>query len=301
MVRSRRGGRTLSDRSLTPKQRTTSGLLTELLEQHLDPAYEVAVRRRKADPPSRRELRAGVLARNLVLLVIGTLLATAFIRASADAPQAARTRAALAADARDQAALTDRLQRDAVGLRGRVSAERAKALAGSAAGSQAQARLDALEVAAGLVPLRGPGLIVTVGDAGGKKDPVTGDAPPADPNDAGRIQDRDLAEIVNALWAAGAEAISVDGQRLSPASTIRAAGQAILVDFRPVSSPYEVRAIGHSGRMQALFTESRIARDFTTFVQLYGMQFTTRRTSAITVPAAPATSLRFASPRGVTR
>ncbi len=286
---------------MQPQRRATTGLLTELLEQHLDPAYEVAARRRTEAPASRRELRAGAVARGLILLIIGVLLATSFTRASADAPEAARTRAALANDARLQAAKTDDLQRQAVVLRGQVSAARSAALAGTAAGSEAQERLSRLEVAAGLVPLRGSGLIVTVGDASDRPDPVTGEKAPADPNDAGRVQDRDLAGIVNALWAAGAEAISVDGQRLSPTSTIRAAGQAILVDFRPVSSPYEVRAIGHPGRMQALFVDSSVAQAFTTLVQLYDMTFTTRRASAITVPAAPATSLKFAAPRGAAR
>ncbi len=274
-------------------------MLTELLEHHLDPAYEVAVLRRQEDPPSRRELRSGVLARLLILLVIGILLATAYNEASAEAPQAARTRVALAEDARAQAVRTDRLQRQAVQLRSELNAERARALAGSAAGKQAQDRVNALEVAVGLVALRGRGLVITVGDAGTQPDPVTGE--PAAPTDAGRVQDRDLAEIVNALWGSGAEAISVDGQRLSPTSTIRAAGHAILVDFRPVSSPYEVRAIGHPDRMQARFVDSRIARSFTTFVQLYGMTFSTRRSADLTVPAAPATSLRYAVPRGVTR
>ena len=301
MVRPCRGGRTLSDTPTSPQRRGTSGLLTELLEQHLDPSYEVAVRRRKESPPSRRELRAGLLARNLMFLVIGALLATAFTQASADAPQAERTRAALAQDAREQAALTDSLQRDAVRLRGQVASERASALAGSATGRQAQARLAVLEVAAGQVSLRGPGLVVTLGDAADEPDPVTGDEQPTDPNDAGKVQDRDLAEVVNELWRAGAEAVSVDGQRLSPTSTIRAAGQAILVDFRPVSSPYEVRAIGHADRMQALFTDTEVAQAFATFVQLYGMQFTTRRVASMTVPAAPSTDLKYALPQGATR
>ncbi|MGB9376799.1 MAG: DUF881 domain-containing protein [Mycobacteriales bacterium] len=300
MVRRRRGGRALSDSPATARSRTPNRLLAEILEHHLDPAYELAARRRTEDPPSRRELRSGALARNLVLLVIGTLLATAFARASAQAPEAARTRAALAAEARSQSALTDKLQRQAEQLRNAVSADRASALAGSAAGKQAQASLARLELAAGLIAVRGSGLIVTVGDAG-QGDPVTGASPPAGSTDAGRVQDRDLAQIVNALWASGAEAISINGQRLSPTSTIRAAGEAILVDFRPVSSPYQVRAIGHSGRMQALFAETRVARSFTTFVQLYGMRFSTGRADAITVPAAPASSLTFATPQGVTR
>ncbi|MDP9241361.1 MAG: DUF881 domain-containing protein, partial [Actinomycetota bacterium] len=153
-----------------------------------------------------------------------------------------------------------------------------------------------LELAASLTAVRGVGLIVTVGDAGQPSDPVTGNPTLGDPAAAGRIQDRDVAEIVNALWAAGAEAISVDGQRLSPTSTIRSAGGAILVDFRPVSSPYEIRAIGNAGQMQVRFADSAVARSFTTFVDLYGIKFAARRASGITIPAGLATELRFAAP-----
>ena len=57
----------------------------------------------------------------------------------------------------------------------------------------------------------------------------------------GRVLDRDLQELVNGLWAAGAEAVSVDGQRLTARTAIRSAGEAVLVDFRPLSPPYVVR------------------------------------------------------------
>ena len=237
-----------------------------------------------------------VLARIVVLLVVGLLLAAAYLQTTAGAPQAARTRAALADDAREQAARTDELQREAAALRARLSKERARELANSTAGGQAQSRVQGLEVATGLVALRGSGIVVVVGDATNRSGSVTGSPAPADPDGAGRVQDRDLTDIVNALWAAGAEAISVDGQRLSPTSTIRAAGDAILVDFRPVSSPYEIRAIGDAGRMQVRFADSPIARSFATFVQLYGMRFSIRRASQLTVPAAPGTDLKFASP-----
>ena len=67
----------------------------------------------------------------------------------------------------------------------------------------------------------------------------------------GRVQDGDLQLVVNALWAAGAEAVSINGQRLGPTTAIRFAGEAVLVDFRPVTSPYEISAIGDPGRAAA--------------------------------------------------
>ncbi|MDQ6874625.1 MAG: DUF881 domain-containing protein [Actinomycetota bacterium] len=273
-------------------------MLRNLLEMHLEPGYEVAARRRAAQPPSRSDRIAGSSARSLVLAVIGILLAVAYLQASTQQPAAARIRATLAADIRQRAAATDRLQRAAGELRARLSAERGTALSSSAAGAQAAARLRDLEAATSLTALRGPGLVVTVADGGPGADPVTGSRPQGDPNNAGQVQDRDLASVVNGLWAGGAEAVSVNGQRLSPTSTIRSAGGAILVDFRPVSSPYEIRAIGNADRMQVAFADSPIARSFTTFVQLYGMTFSVHRAGSILLPAAPATVLRHAIPGG---
>lgn len=228
-------------------------------------------------------------------------MGVAYLQASAGQPAAARIRAGLAADIRQRAAATDRLQREAADLRARLSAERGSALSSSAAGAQAAALLRDLEAAASLSALRGPGLVVTVADGGPSPDPVTGSPPQSDPAAAGQVQDRDLAQLVNGLWKAGAEALSVNGQRLSPTSTIRSAGGAILVDFRPVSSPYQIRAIGNADRMQVQFADSPIARSFATFVQLYGMSFSVRRVSLIELPPAPATVLRHATPGGPRR
>ncbi|MDP9241019.1 MAG: hypothetical protein M3O55_10355, partial [Actinomycetota bacterium] len=90
-----------------------SGPLRDLLEQHLEPGYHAAASRRAEHPPTARSRRLGLVLRFVVLLALGLLFATAYNEASAGAPQAARTRAALADDAKDRAALTDRLQRQA--------------------------------------------------------------------------------------------------------------------------------------------------------------------------------------------
>ncbi len=277
-----------------------SGLLRDLLEQHLEPGYLAAATRRAGHPPSTRSRRLSLAVRVFALVALGLLFATAFVQASASAPQAARTRAALAADARQRAALTDRLQRQANAERSRLSGQRARALRDSTAGSQASAQLRDVEVAASLTAVQGAGVVVTVGDAGLPSDPVTGN-PQGDPAAAGRVQDRDLAELANALWQAGAEAIAIDGQRLSPTSTIRSAGGAILVDFRPVSSPYEIQAIGNAGRMQASFVDSPVARSFRTFIHLYGIRFSVRRAGTLDLPAASSTGLKFAAPGGARR
>jgi uncharacterized protein YlxW (UPF0749 family) len=108
-----------------------------------------------------------------------------------------------------------------------------------------------------------------------------------------RVLDVDLQAVVNALWAAGAEAVAVNGQRLTTMSTIRTAGGAILVDFRPVTSPYEVAAIGPPD-LEQRFGRSATAGAMADLARRYGLGYSTRSEGKLNLPAAPGTSLRYA-------
>ncbi|MBN1170858.1 MAG: DUF881 domain-containing protein, partial [Micromonosporaceae bacterium] len=129
-------------------------------------------------------------------------------------------------------------------------------------------------------------------DAAEQIDPVTGQA--ADDN-PGLVLDRDLQEVVNTLWQVGAEAIAINGQRLTSVSTIRAAGGVVLVDFKPITSPYRVSAIGSSDLASA-FEGSRTATRFRSYRQTYRMGFSVRSNSRLTLPAASEPQLRYAHP-----
>ncbi len=110
----------------------------------------------------------------------------------------------------------------------------------------------------------------------------------------GRVRDRDLQEVVNALWAAGAEAIAINGQRLSALTAIREAGEAVLVDYRPVTPPYVIRAVGDPDTVEPAFVGSATAAAFRTLGDLYGVGFAVRRRDRMTLPAA-GTRLRYAT------
>src|SRR5207302_8837342 len=132
---------------------------------------------------------------------------------------------------------------------GQLSAEQAAlrdaTLASTSAGAALARQIAAEESALGTLPVVGQGLRVTVADgspAGGPRDPHL---------------DRDLQAVTNALWTAGAEAIAVNGERLTAQSAIRQAGDAILVDFRPLVSPYVVTAIGSPVSLETQFGASR--------------------------------------------
>lgn len=117
------------------------------------------------------------------------------------------------------------------------AAEKAK-LAGTSLGQAAQKKLERLRFAAGFTDVVGNGVRVSVQDG---VDDLTLEPGAAQP---GRILDRDLQMIANGLWQAGATAVSINNRRLTANSAIRAAGEAILVDYRPLNPPYIVLAIG---------------------------------------------------------
>ncbi len=274
------------------QDRGTGGdLLARVLAQSIDPGYQRAAIRRAERGPGSRSGRATASALTaIVLLAFGLLLAVAYRNAVAEQPESARARAELVQDVRNRRAETDVMQRRADLLREQVARARDEALA---AGDPAEvARLRALEAGTGLAAVRGDGAVVTVSDAETPRDPVTGDRTA---ENLGRVFDRDLQDIVNALWRSGAEAISINGQRLAATSTIRTAGAAILVDFRPVTSPYRVQAIGPD-ELADEFGGSGTAKRFQRYVTDYRMGFSVRSRDDLTLPAAADPQLRYARP-----
>jgi uncharacterized protein YlxW (UPF0749 family) len=135
-------------------------------------------------------------------------------------------------------------------------------------------RLREAQILAGTTAMSGPGLEVRISDAGAK-------ASESD-RTALSVHDVDLQLVVNALWAAGAEAIAVNGQRLVATSPIRAAGETITVNFRPLVPPYKVEVIGADKK---LFERSEVAQRFRQWVEDYGLGFAVKQKSKVEVPA----------------
>ncbi|GAA0807544.1 DUF881 domain-containing protein [Spirilliplanes yamanashiensis] len=269
-----------------PGRRFAPDFLTELFRNPLDPGYADAAARRaegyRRPPRTRAALRGTTLA---VLTLLGFLFVVAYKQTLADQPQRSATRAALVEQVQGQRTNTDALQARADQLRGEVADLRERELDSAEA-----ARLRTLEGAAGLSRVRGDGVTVTVGDGRPTISPQTGQQ-----TDDGRVRDFELQQIVNALWAEGAEAVAVNGQRLTATSTIREAGEAILVDRRPVASPYELVAIG-PGDLAESFEAGRTAQAFRQLARQIGMTFEVKQADGVTLAPAAEPELRFATP-----
>ena len=274
-------------------------LLVDMMTNSLDSSYAEAAARKQAGrsgtpsggqpggtPPSRRAVAV------LLLVALGLVTGTAAAQVRKRQASMEGVRAELVSDVKRQTATTDDLAESAAALRRDVDRLQDAGLSAGAAGRAAAARLAALELAAGIGPVRGPGIVVRLDDAPAPTDPEVD----AGGTEEGRVLDRDLQDVVNALWAAGAEAISVNGLRLTVQTAIRSAGEAILVDYRPLSPPYTVRAIGDPKVLEPAFVDGEVGRRLATYTSLYGIELVVRRSDAQTLPGAGAPALRLAQP-----
>jgi uncharacterized protein YlxW (UPF0749 family) len=112
------------------------------------------------------------------------------------------------------------------------------------------------------------------------------------------VSAQDLQIVTNGLWQAGAEAISINGQRLTSRSAIRFAGEAILVDFRPLARPYVVSAIGDPGSLRAKFVASSTGSYFTALAANYKLRTEIASSDSLTLPGHPSPALRYAQSAG---
>ena len=104
--------------------------------------------------------------------------------------------------------------------------------------------------------------------------------------------------VVNALWAAGADAISINGQRIGPDTFVRTAGSAILVNVTPVSSPYEVRAIGDSNALSVSLVRGATGDYLSAAQSVTGMTVSSKVSDNITMEALTLTDSHYATPVG---
>lgn len=275
--------------SLAPARRDPSlALLESLIADALDPGYAAAAERRaqRADVPSAEPRRTARLGSLVSVVIVALVLTIAVEQVRASAPTLTKRRNAL----------VDRVNaagQDVSRLEGQVRTTTAdvdqlrRAALGTTASAGPAAELDRLSRLAGLTAVVGPGVVVTVDDAA----TTAADAGDASSDDLGQVLDVDLQEVVNGLWEAGAQAVSINGHRITSLSAIRGAGSAVLVDYRPLARPYVVMAIGPAG-LERAFKSGRAGADLADLHDGYGIRFDVRRDDAVTVPAATSLTLR---------
>lgn len=245
-------------------------LLTDLQANALEPEYLASGSRRRRVSPL---VFAGTLALVAALAVIAVVTTT---RGSGEA---ATERSDLLSRVGELQARVATLEEEAASLHTEIR-ELGDAQVNDPSLTAAQAALDPL---VGTVPVTGPGIIIEVNDS------------PDPSRSEGVVFDSDLSRLVNGLRQSGAEAISINGRRVTALTPIRSAGSAITVDCVSMSPPYRIEAIGNPATLPARFARTGSAAWLKYISDNYGISFTIRESGDdLTLPADPGMDLRLA-------
>jgi uncharacterized protein YlxW (UPF0749 family) len=273
----------MADAPTTPlPEHVTQPLLSLITQRSLDADYEhVAARKLAAgtSPESRGPASRRTAA--VVLLVFGALVTVAAVQTSKNANVSDANRASLV----DQINLRKQAVSD---LQQRLSTEQARVLAlqRSVTGQQTRTRATEARAAriaegAGFGAVRGPGIKATVANP-----------PDVAPSEA--VRDSDLALLANALWASGAEAIAVNGERVTGAGAFRNVGFQVLLNSRPINPPYQFQVIGDPDTLPAHLLSTSAGARWYALKDSLGFRFDVTDGGTMTLPAAATPTLRNA-------
>ncbi|MBV1942520.1 DUF881 domain-containing protein [Streptomyces sp. BV286] len=268
-------------------------LLTNVMDHSLDDGYAEAAERKKADGTGGmpKTLRAKLgLAAGLVLAALVVTVGAAQARIAA--PGVAKEREELIDRIDRETSAAEDLEDGIDKLRDDVGARQREALK-KHGGDQG----ELVGILAGAVEVHGPGVKLVVDDAKEADQSGDGDARETSGfSDTGRVRDRDMQRVINGLWASGAEAITINGQRLTALSAIRAAGDAILVDNKPLVPPYTVLAVGDGRKLSTTFQNSGDGQYLHALEKNFGIRTSISVEDEIRLPAAPSVIVRTAEP-----
>lgn len=249
-------------------------LLREIQDSAVDPDYT----RERAWTQGSRRSRWLQLP---VFVVAAMLFALSAVMTTQAAPQIEQDRQVLLDRITTAQAEQDTVREEIVTTRARVAALQQQALAADAGNDRVAAQSAALAVASGATAVSGPGLVIVVDDAPGQ-------------SSDSRVIDTDLQHLANGLRQAGAEAITINGHRLTTLTAIRGAGDAITVDYRSLTRPYIVEVIGDPETLEQRFVVTDGGTWWAYLQDNLGMSMDITREKSLDLPAASRITLRHA-------
>jgi uncharacterized protein YlxW (UPF0749 family) len=261
----------MAEREPLPEHVTTP-LLTRITQGALDSDYAELARRR-ADGSAGDDSASNRLVAAAAIAVVGVLLSVAVVQNTRNEAVENAGRATLISRIEaERSALEDRQAQIADLTRENRQLADGLVELGSAA-ARADAAVVRLGAVSGYTRVSGEGVRIVVDD-----NPI-GD-------DVQLVTDADLAMLADGLWEAGAEAIAINDQRLTPLGAIRNSGKAIHVNTVPLSPPYVVRAIGDVRTLQADLLNTTHGAEFFSLADQLGFVYTVDNVSELDLPAA---------------
>lgn len=256
-------------------------LLGRLVDDAMDPGYQEATDRGDRRGADWRHS----IAFAAVITVTAALVAATVLQVRDGAPETSQARADLTERVIAATAAVEQIDARIDTLKVEADQLRQTALDGSGPDRALAAQVATLEAQTGVAAVDGPGVEVVVDDG---PPAVVAEGGP----DLARVLDSDIQLIVNGLFASGAEAVAVNGQRITALSPIRSAGEAILVGFRPLTPPYTITGVGPAGLSDA-FGSSAARGVLTDLESTYGIALEVIPSEDLSVPGRGDLQLRY--------
>lgn len=218
---------------------------------------------------------AHLAAYTVALLLVGIAVSTQWRSFEARPAHVTRYSLQLTDTVREMQREQDRLKAQLAELRRGLEAVQSRSASFGGEGAELKRQIDELSPQAGLVALAGPGVTVTLDDA----------KLPATARDVARaiIHSTDVTDVINTAWKGGAEAIAINGERIS--GTSACVGAVIQINGRLMSPPFVFSVIGPTDRLMAVFSTADELAELKQRSTLYGLGFSVARATGVRVPA----------------
>jgi uncharacterized protein YlxW (UPF0749 family) len=226
------------------------------------------------------------------LLALGFLIAAQLASESPRVRYTTQERAPLLETAGELQTQQDDLKARILQLRDQI-----QGVEGQGAGSadlvrQLNVELEQARIAAGLIPLTGSGIVLQLEDS---QEPVPPDGSQSDY----LVGSRDIRTIVEELWLAGAEAIAINGERVTPTTAVIDIGNSLLVNSAYLAPPYQITALGATDLYQRLSASPGFIDFVRARAQGYGIRLSFAEPDSVDIPAFVGTvTLRYSRPLG---
>lgn len=223
---------------------------------------------------SRPRARLGRLATVAICGVAGFMITTSALAAAGSDLRPNRS-TDLVELVRAQANRNKAMAAELSTLRGQVDLLAASAAQGNAPGRET---LDKAAAQAALTAVKGPAVQVSLTDA-----PI--DFKPAGvAGDLLVVHQQDIQAVVNALWSGGAEAMTIQGVRVTSTTGIKCVGNSVVLKGVPYAPPYVITAIGEPGRLEAALAASKDVRIYQQYVAVYQLGYAQKRLDEVAMP-----------------
>ena len=260
-------------------EHVTTPLLTLITARSMDEDYAHVAQKRAAAGDARPQVARPHWASFLAVAALGVMAAVVAVQTDREAPANELSRAALVEQIDGRSADVRALQADVARLTRFNAGVASNSTATQADLGDVETRVRRAELTTGFSAVHGPGVRITVDNRPG------GDVD-------GEVLDEDLATLVDGLFAAGAEAVAINDQRINTLGGIRNTNRAVHVNGRPVNAPYVVSAIGDPRTLQARLVETYEGQQWFGRVNNFGFVYGAENVDDIRLPAAPERVLR---------